>query len=70
MLQGMEHLSYKDKLRELGLFSMQKRRLRGDLRAAFQYLEEGCKEEGTGFSRVCCGRPRGNSFKLKEGRFR
>ena len=27
MIQGMEHLSCEDKLRELGLFSLQKRRL-------------------------------------------
>ena len=35
MLQGMEPLSYKDRLRELGLFSLEKRRLWGDMRVAF-----------------------------------
>ena len=41
MIQGMEHLSYKGRLRELGLFSLEKRRLRGDLRVAFQHLKRG-----------------------------
>ncbi|KFQ80284.1 hypothetical protein N337_02201, partial [Phoenicopterus ruber ruber] len=71
MIRGMEHLSYEDRLRELGLFSLEKRRLWGDLIAAFQYLKEVFKkDEEKLFSTACCDRTRGNDFKLKEGRYR
>ena len=55
----------------MGLFSLEKRRLRADLRAAFQCLKEAYRKDGEGlFTRVCSDRTRGNSSKLKEGRFR
>ncbi|KAK4829739.1 hypothetical protein QYF61_006448 [Mycteria americana] len=71
MLRGMEHLSYEERLRELGLFSLEKGRLQEDLIAAFQYLKGAYKKDGEKlFSRACSDRTRGNAFKLKEGRLR
>jgi len=53
MIQGMEHLSYKDRLRVLVMFSLEKRRLQGGLGVAFPYLKEGYRKEGDRpFSRV------------------
>ena len=44
MIQGMKHLPSENKLRELGLFSLEK--VLADLLAAFRYLKQGYKKKG------------------------
>ena len=71
MIRGLEHLPYEDRLRELGLFSLEKRRLWGDLIAAFQDLKGAYKQEGSQlFTRDDDGRTSGKCLKLMEERFK
>ena len=70
MIRGLEDLSYEDRLRELGLFSLEQRRLQEDLIASFQYLKGDYKQEGNElFTHVDSDSTKGNGVQLK-GRIR
>ena len=46
MHRELQHLFYKERLRELALFCLEKRRFWGDLTAAFQYIKGAYKQKG------------------------
>ena len=70
-IRGLKHHPYGVRLRELELFSMEKRRLWGGRYSSLPVLEGAYKKAREGlFISACSNRTRGNGFKLTEGRFR
>ncbi|PKU37619.1 hypothetical protein llap_12073 [Limosa lapponica baueri] len=69
MVKSLEGKTYEEWLRSCGLFSLEKRRLRGDVIAGYSFKASSGGEDDD-LSLVISNRTRGNGMKLHQGKFR
>ena len=70
MIKGLEHLPYEKRLGDLGLFSLEERRLRGDLINVYKYPKCGTQRDMANLFSVVCGhKRRGDGHKLEFRKF-
>ena len=70
MIKGLKHLAYAERLSKLDLFSLEKRRLRGDLINIYKYLKCGSQRDMANLFSLACGdRTRRNGHKMEHRNF-